>query len=273
MSAGTEKTPSAATDAVLAPLLADPARAAILLDLDGTLAPIVSRPEEAAITDGARGALVAIAGRYALTAVVTGRRAAVARSIVGLDDIAYAGNHGFELLAPGAGRAVLAAALGGHGEDAPRFARDLDGAELEAAGVRIEDKGPIVALHWRRAEDRAAAEELIVRIGAAAEAQGLFTHAGRKVLELRPPVAIDKGVAVAGLLTGTGVRTALYAGDDRTDLDAFRELELRRDAGALDAIVRVGVRSEEGPAEIAERSDLVVTGPSGMGPLLAALAR
>ncbi|MDQ3102701.1 MAG: trehalose-phosphatase [Actinomycetota bacterium] len=260
-------------DAALAPLLADPDRAAILLDLDGTLAPIVSRPGDASIATTARASLVTVAERYALTAVVTGRRAVVARSIVGLDGIAYAGNHGFEVLAPGARRAVPVGALRGHGEEAPRFGRDLDGAELEAAGIQIEDKGPIVALHWRQAEDEAAAEELIERIGAAAEAQGLFTHAGRKVLELRPPVAIDKGFAVAGLLSGTAVRNALYAGDDRTDLDAFRELERRRDAGELDAIIRVGVRSEEGPAEIAERSDLVVAGPSGMGPLLAALAR
>lgn len=274
MPRGTEKTGSATTiDAVLAPLLADPSRAAILLDLDGTLAPIVSRPEDAAIGDATRGLLVAAAGRYGLTAIVTGRRAAVARSIVGLDGITYAGNHGFETLAPGAERAVPAAALRTHGDDAPAFARDLDRAELVAAGIRIEDKGPIVALHWRRAEDRAAAEVLIERIGAEAEAQGLFTHAGRKVLELRPPVAIDKGVAVAGLLVGTAVRSALYAGDDRTDLDAFRELERRRDAGELDAIVRIGVSSEEGPAEIVERSDLVVAGPSGMQPLLAALVR
>ena len=256
----------------LAPLLADPGRGAVLLDLDGTLAPIVARPEDAAIAPAVREALRAIAGCYGLTAIVSGRRASVAREIAGVDEIAYAGNHGFEVLLPGDAEATVALALSGHADEAPELARALDSEELERAGVVWEDKGPIVALHWRRSEDVRSAERLVERIAATAARRGLVTHAGRMVLELRPPVAIDKGVAIAGLLAGTGVRAALYAGDDRTDLDAFRELARRRDAGDLDAIVRVGVRSDEGPGEIVSEADLVVDGPAGMPAVLEALA-
>lgn len=270
MPEGTENRAAAA--AALAPLLADPGRAGVLLDLDGTLAPIVSRPEDAAITEAVRSSLEAIAARYALAAIVTGRPADVAREIVGLDVLAYAGNHGFEMLAPGATSAQPADALRGHAAAASDFAAGLGAAELEAAGVRLEDKGPIVALHWRRAEDQVRAEQLIARIGADAESAGLVTHGGRMVLELRPRVAIDKGVAVAGLLDGTKVRAALYAGDDRTDLDVFDELERRRDDGRLDSIVRVGVSSAEGPTAIAERSDLVIEGPDEAASLLEVLA-
>lgn len=270
MPRGTAKAPP--SYAGLAPLHADPARAAVLLDLDGTLAPIVARPADAAIPSAVRDALKVIAGRYALTAIVTGRRAAVAREIAGLDEIAYAGNHGFELLVARAAEATPSPALAGHGDDAPAFAGTLDPDELGAAGIRTEDKGPIVALHWRQAQDADAAEVLIARIAASAERRGLVTHVGRKVIELRPPVAVDKGVAVAGLLAGTVVRTALYAGDDRTDLDAFRELSRRRDTGELDAIVRVGVRSDEGPAAIIEEADFVIDGPAGMPALLEVLA-
>ena len=59
--------------------------------------------------------------------------------------------------------------------------------ELREAGLRREDKGPIVALHWRGADDEYAAERLAREIGARAEAAGLALHEGRRVLELRPP--------------------------------------------------------------------------------------
>ena len=54
----------------------------------------------------------------------------------------------------------------------------------------------------------------------------------------------------------TPVRAALYGGDDVTDLDAFDAL----DSLGLDHVVKVGVRSDEGPAAIVERADLVVDG-------------
>ncbi|MBA2523103.1 MAG: trehalose-phosphatase, partial [Solirubrobacterales bacterium] len=90
----------------LEPLLSDPASAAVLSDLDGTLAPIVARPEHVAVSDRGRLALARIATRFGLCAIVTGRRPEVARDLVGIDEITYAGNHGFELLRPGAARAT-----------------------------------------------------------------------------------------------------------------------------------------------------------------------
>ena len=90
--------------------------------------------------------------------------------------------------------------------------------------MRIEDKGPIVAFHWRGAPDEEAARAAIDAIAAHAEAAGLRTHWGRKVLEVRPPVRIDKGAGIASFLADTDVDAALYVGDDTTDLDAFRAL-------------------------------------------------
>jgi len=254
-------------EAATKPLVADPGRAAVLLDLDGTLAPIVPRPEDSAVPERSRAALERIASAYALTAVVTGRPGLVARRIAGVEGIAYAGNHGFELLRPGAAEAVPAGALDGHLDDARSF---LAGADL--GELRSEDKGPIVALHWRGASDPDGAERRAGALADDAEAAGLVAHRGRMVLEIRPPVAIDKGVAVAGLLDGAGVSAALYAGDDRTDLDAFRALARLRDEGALERIVRVGVRSEEGPEELIEESDVIAPGAESIPDLLEALA-
>ncbi len=269
---GAEASAQGRRDAI-APLLAEPNAAAILSDLDGTLAPIVARPELVQVPARARAALELIASRYALCAVVTGREPEDAREIVGLSGIAYAGNHGFELLEPGAERAMPSPELEGKEDAAAGFLADAAYRDaLAAAGVRIEDKGLIVALHWRGAEDEAAAERVAATVAEEAKGRGLRTHLGRKVLEIRPPAAIDKGVATTGLLRRSGARNALFAGDDRTDLDAFRALAALRDAGELDAIVRVGVSSPEGPPEIVAEADVVVDGTGELIELLEDLA-
>jgi trehalose 6-phosphate phosphatase len=88
-------------DGLLDALRGGPARAAILTDVDGTLAPIVARPEDAEVPERAREALTTLAGRYRLVGCISGRRAEEAKRLVGVEGIAYAGNHGLELLLPG----------------------------------------------------------------------------------------------------------------------------------------------------------------------------
>lgn len=241
-------------------------------DLDGTLAPIVARPELVEVPARAREALERIAATFGLCAIVTGREPENAREIVGISGIAYAGNHGFELLEPGAERSMPAPELRGHeGAAAGFLSTAADREALDRAGVRIEDKGLIVALHWRGAENEEEAERVAMELADEARGTGLRTHAGRKVLEIRPPAPIDKGVAITGMLRRSGVRTGLYAGDDRTDLDGFRALaELQAD-GELDAIVRVGVASPEGPTEVIDQADIVVADTGELAALLAVL--
>ena len=65
--------------------------------------------------------------------------------------------------------------------------------------------------------------------------QGFAVHWGRKVLEVRPPVALDKGLGIVRLLRGGPARAALYVGDDSTDLDAFAGLRSLVSSGDLDA--------------------------------------
>ncbi|MBA2523270.1 MAG: trehalose-phosphatase, partial [Solirubrobacterales bacterium] len=143
---------------------------------------------------------------------------------------------------------------------------------LERAAIRVEDKGPIVALHWRGAVEEKEAERLVEGVATIARKQGLVVHLGRKVLELRPAVPLDKGIAIEALLGESPARMALYAGDDRTDLDGFATLVRLRDQGRLDHIVRVGVRSPEGPAELAGATDVLVADPGEVVELLEAMA-
>ena len=259
-------------EALLAPLKEDPAHAAILLDVDGTLAPIVERPEDAAVPERARELLARLAERFALVACVSGRPALDARRVVGLDQLAYSGNHGYELLEPGESRPRPDPSLDGHDRDAGEFVAGIDAGDLERAGIRVEDKGAIVALHWRGADNEGEAEALASEIAADAEWGGLVPHRGRKVLEIRPNVAINKGIAVAALIPSVPARAALYAGDDRTDADAFAALRMLRDDGELDAVACIAVASEEAPPEVTESADAVVGGPEGLVEALESLA-
>jgi trehalose 6-phosphate phosphatase len=259
-------------EAAVSPLVTEPGRAGALFDLDGTLAPLVDRPENTAVPAHTRELLERIAGRYALAGVVSGRQATEARRIVGLETLTYVGNHGFELLRPGDHRPQAAPALAGLQSRAAEFAAALDPGALARAGLRTEDKAAIVALHWRGAADEDAAEREANEIAAAAEAAGLHTHRGRMVLELRPPVAIDKGVALAALLAADPVDAVLYAGDDRTDADAFRALAGLVEEGRLARAVRVAVLAAESPAEVAAAADLAVDGPEAFVAVLEALA-
>jgi trehalose 6-phosphate phosphatase len=256
----------------LRPLTEAPARAGIFLDVDGTLAPIVDRADEARVPQATSRALGALAKRYGCVACISGRAAAEARRLVGVGGIAYAGSHGAELLEPGGTRAEVMPAFAEAAERVQRFAAGRDDRDLRRLRVRIEDKGPIVAFHWRGVPDEDAAHERLERIGREAEEDGLGTHWGRKVLEIRPPVKVDKGQALVELVRRFNVRAALFAGDDVTDLDAFDALDVLLEHGGLDAAVRVGVASEEGPGAIVERADLVVEGTGGFVAVLDALA-
>jgi trehalose 6-phosphate phosphatase len=228
-------------------LAADPARAAVLLDVDGTLAPIVARPELAEVPEETRSELRRIRGRYGLVACVSGRTGADAHRLVGVDGIFYVGVHGLEL-APEA--------------DAWR-APLRPFAALEWPWT--EDKGLTVAFHWREAPDENAARAELEGIAERARASGLEARWGRKVLELRPPVAADKGTAVRALLAEHGLHRALYAGDDTTDLDAFRGLD------GCEVAVRVAVASAEAPPGLREAADLVVTSPAELVEVLRVL--
>jgi trehalose 6-phosphate phosphatase len=256
----------------LRPLTDDPARGAIFCDIDGTLAPIVRRAEEAHVPKEVSRLLGGLARRYACVACISGRPATEARRLVGVGGISYAGSHGAELLEPGQSHPRLIPAFKSWEGRVRRFAADKDTRELRLLRVRIEDKGPIAAFHWRGVPDEEEAFTHLEGLAQEAEAAGFATHWGRKVLEIRPPVPLDKGQALRELVAAKRPRTALFGGDDATDLDAFDALEALIEEGRLDAAVKVGVDSEEGPAAIVERADVVVDGVAGFVSVLESLA-
>lgn len=192
--------------------------------------------------------------------------------MVSVGTISYVGSHGAELLRAGWTEPVLDPEVEDWVRRVHEFAREVESADLRRNRVRIEDKGPILAFHWRGAQDEDAARAAVDTVAARAEAAGFRTHWGRKVLEVRPPVTFDKGTGISALLDGAEIDAALFVGDDRTDLDAFGALSRLAEEGRIKHAVRVGVRSDEGPSELAEEADFVVEGTDGVRELLEILA-
>jgi trehalose 6-phosphate phosphatase len=232
---------------LLAALAADPAASGLCFDVDGTLAPIVPDPAEAHVPDATRVELRRLAGRYGLVACVSGRTGELAQEIVGVPELTYVGEHGLELDPAAAEWSERIHAFGGH------------------ADWLVEAKPFSIAFHYRTAPDREVAKRQLEKIEAAAQAEGLRTRWGRLVLEVLPPIDASKRTAVAHLLAEHGLRRALYAGDDTTDLDAFAALD------GLELGVRVAVASAEGPPALRERADIVVESPAELAELLAQL--
>jgi len=263
--------PAATLVEALEPLRSDPDHAAVLLDIDGTLAPIVRHATDAHVPEATRTLLIEIAKRYRVVGCVSGRRAATARQIVAIGTLAYVGNHGGELLRPGATRPEVDPELATWTARIRAFAARALSTEHQRLRVRGEDKDAIAAFHWRGAPDEHAAEASVREIAAEAEREGFVVHWGRKVLEVRPPVALDKGIGIARLLRGSPANAALYVGDDTTDLDAFRGLRELVQSGTLHSALCVAVDSDEAPAELAREADLKLEGTHGVRELLEAL--
>jgi trehalose-phosphatase len=202
-------------------------RPAVFLDYDGTLTPIVERAEDARIDDGVRDVLSGLA-RQCTVGIVSGRDLADVRAMVAVDGIAYAGSHGFDVVAPD-GTATQ------KGTD---FLAALDSAEAvlrdcvrDILGARVERKRFAVAVHTRQVDDAATpAVSQIVRKTAESHPT-LTTTRGKQVIELRPDLDWNKGSALLFLLDSVGADhpgvMPLYIGDDVTDEDAFAVVAAR----------------------------------------------
>ncbi len=257
---------------ILEPILQSPDSSALFFDVDGTLAPIMPLPDDVVLPKDAKEALASITSRYELVACVSGRNAAVAKRIVGLDGITYIGCHGLELIRAGSDQVEVSAGVEKYTPAVNSFIQENFTDDLKELGVGIEDKGSIQVFLWRTADDHTTAEQRLRKVAEAAQDTGLSAQWGRKVLEIRPPVEVNKGTALAALLENKPIELALYVGDDRTDLDAFKALRNLQSSGRLARAICVGVSSSEGPDEISDTADLVVDGTNGVAQLLDLLA-
>jgi len=232
----------------------------VVLDFDGTLAPIVDDPGAARPLPGALDAVAALVRSYRLVAVVSGRPAAFLATHLDLAGLVRVGSYGLERVTDG--RVVEVPAAAGWRAAVAGVAERASAAA--PPGVVVEDKGVSVTVHFRMAPAASAWARAFA--DDEARATGLVTHPARASVELRPPLAVDKGTAVADLVAGAGVSAACCCGDDIGDLAAFAALD------DLPVALRVAARSAETPPELVAAADLVVDGPEGVLDVLRALA-
>lgn len=237
-------------------------------DVDGTISPIAERPDEATVPPRLRDLADRLARRIDRFVVVSGRAPAHARDMVGVRKAIYIGNHGLTAMEDGVERTVPAAE--------PYIAKVAEAEErLRAAltleGIVFENKGPVLALHYRQSPDPEAARQTLARAAHDAGAPlGLRVHEGRKIVELRPPLTRDKGAAVREIVRRDKIRGAVYLGDDLTDIDAFRALRSLREMGAAHT-VSIAVAAPEVDERVLREADFRVEGIAGVERLLAAV--
>jgi trehalose-phosphatase len=199
----------------------------LLLDVDGTLAPIAQRPEYAVVPPATQRVLVdLVALPNTHVAIVSGRSARDARRLVNVKGVWVLGNHGIEVARPNEAPTVQ--------PDVAQFANQIAAALdrcttiAEAMpGVIVEDKRWTLSVHYRLA-DPSIVSALSAHVADIARQLGLHVTIGKEVLEIRPPVNVDKGTASIVLAETVGAleptASIFCAGDDRTDEDAFRAI-------------------------------------------------
>jgi trehalose 6-phosphate phosphatase len=242
---------------------------AVATDFDGTISQIAPTPAQAKVHPGCRKSLEELSHILPLVAIASGRPAEDVRRLVGLDSVVYIGNHGLERWERGELH-VEASASKRVGE-IKKIAEIARGA-LTCPGLVFEDKGTAAAVHYRLAPDpELAREEAGFLLRKLAAGTGVKVVEGRRVIELRPDPQISKGTALFDLLKRYQLGSAIYAGDDVTDADAFAGLRRWSSAGDRSAVA-VAIGSAELPQALREGADLVLAGVEGWAGFLEKLA-
>jgi trehalose 6-phosphate phosphatase len=257
----------AALDEALEPFRTEPHDTSLLFDFDGTLAPVVDDPVRADAPAAVRKLLEGLAAHYGCVGVISGRPVTFLERRLPVD-VELSGLYGLETVRGGVAidHPVVAAWRPKVTEVVERLqAEAAPGARLD--GVVVEPKGVSITLHWRTRPDlEPAAMEIAAR---EARRSGLEVRPAKRSAELHPPVDVDKGTAVRGLLGDR--RRVLYVGDDVGDLPAFEALRSVLELGEIEHLVTVAVDGPEAPPALLAAATHRLADQGEMASLLLAL--
>lgn len=200
----------------------------LFLDYDGTLTPIVSHPDLALCPPEVKILLEKLRDAPdVLLAVISGRSLEDVREKVGVPGLIYVGNHGLDIQNPaGMHKKNLSPS---REKELRNIIQTLQKSFREIPGILLEDKGPILAVHYRNVAQKYLGWIHRVLKETLEKWKGRWKIAhGKMVFEIRPGVDFHKGKAVRDLLKGSSRNLLpIYIGDDQTDEDAFREVKGR----------------------------------------------
>ena len=235
-------------------------RFGLVTDVDGTISPIVDVPNDACVTPRNLELLADLGAHLTLTAVISGRSANDIYQRVGLPGVVYVGNHGMEQWANG--EVIVSPKAAAYRDNLSAATPEIE--RILIAGMRFEDKGATLSVHYRQTGNpEKVAEELSPSMQSIAEKHGLRLTQGRMVFEFRPPVDIDKGTAFEELVKEYQLDGALYLGDDTTDVAAFLSARRLRESGECLAY-GLGVKSQGTPQVVITDADYLVQEVAGV---------
>ncbi len=229
----------------------------LITDIDGTISEIAPSPGEARVSTACRESLAALTEQLELVAAISGRPAQQAREMIAVEGMVYIGNHGLEQWIDGALEFVKGAE-----EYRNKAAQAL--AELKSLlsleGITLEDKGVALSIHYRQCPDRELARRHILeRISTLAIAKGFRITEGRMVVELRPPLEVNKGTTVSILVERYRLKGGIYLGDDITDVDAFVAMHSRQESTSFKGLA-LAVIDEETSSLVEKEADFSLNG-------------
>ena len=246
--------------------VASAGRPGIVMDFDGTLSEIAPTPDSALIEPRSARALQSLVGQFPLVAVLSGRGVWDLADRVGVDGVVYVGNHGAEYIVEGAYQ--VAGDLVGGATGVSGILAHLKVAVNEP-GVQYEDKGFSASVHFRQTSDPAyAARILRDSLSNAPGIERFDTFWGKRVLEIRPLRAMNKGDALEALVEEYELDALMFAGDDTTDVDAMKRMRTMSGVWSI----AVAVRSRETPPALLAAVSHAVDGVCGVSDLLEMLA-
>jgi trehalose 6-phosphate phosphatase len=240
----------------------------LAFDFDGTLSPIASTPEGAQLYPGVAD-LLQRAQKYAHVAILTGREIEDGARKINLDGLTYIGTHGMEWsdglpwlhtvhIDPNALEYTLPGT----------YLLDLVAArQADLPGVIVQRKRVGGSIHYRLAPDKEQTrQKLLELLAEPARRVNMQLSEGKQIVEIRPPLAIDKGLALRHFAQINDLSGLIFAGDDSTDLDAFMEIAQLRQRGL--AALAIVVRHPDTLPALLQHADIVVDGVPGMVALL-----
>ena len=276
-------------------------RVGLILNLDGTLCSREIIPSQVSVSPGCRQALSHLqeSDQFVLIAVISGRTAYQTREIVGIDNLVYLGNYGMEMVETGQDRAYPIKAARPYGlliksvlEAIKQELLNEHNAYFEQPDdpywqqkLIFENKGITAAIHYTQCQNSEHVQSLILGLSEQITAKvGLLVRENQGVIEIYPPIDINKGTTLRGLIETHKLTSIIYVGNDQSDVDAFYTLEqLEQENRLLRQKIWKEVELFEGVAiaaggpdiaeEITNQSDYVLDGVAGVERFLSFLVQ
>jgi trehalose 6-phosphate phosphatase len=236
----------------------------LVFDIDGTLSPIVPTPDQAYLYPGVTKSLQQ-ARQRAHVAIMTGRAVVDGARIVNVEGLTYIGTHGLEWCdgLPATHPIQLIPEAQPYIEPGRRLLNLAEQHEAELPGIIVQYKNVGGSIHYRQSpRPEQTRQHILALLEEPARQANMRLGEGKYVIEVLPPLNVNKGVALRRYVQRCGLQSVFFAGDDRTDLNAILEAEQLRSEGL--ATYTIAVRHPDTMPEILEHADEVVDGVEGM---------